>query len=155
MDITRRQITKIAREVSKFTARMMRQDGIGTAEYDFLHVVRKNPGITQAGVREILTIDKGAAARRTTALEAKGYLIRKENPEDKRSQRLYATEAADQLKNSRAAIEAGYYEWLWQGLSEEERTQLSALLEKAYLRNKQESKENFIHVEAFVKEKLQ
>ena len=47
MDATKRQITKIAREVNKFTARMLKLDGIGTAEYDFIHVVRKNPGITQ------------------------------------------------------------------------------------------------------------
>ena len=154
MDITKRQITKIAREVSRFTARMMRQDGIGTAEYDFLHTVRKRPGITQAGVREVLSLDKGAAARRTAALEAKGYLVRKEDPKDKRSQRLYATEKADQLKNSKASIEARYYEWLWQELTEEERIQLAVLLEKAYLRNKQESKENFVHVEAYVKERL-
>ena len=34
MDSTKRQITKIAREVSKFTMRMLKADGIGTAEYD-------------------------------------------------------------------------------------------------------------------------
>lgn len=102
MDATKRQITKIAREVNKFTARMLKLDGIGTAEYDFIHVVRKNPGITQAAIREILALDKGAAARRAANLEAKGYLIRKANPADGRSQLLYATEKADQLKNSKA-----------------------------------------------------
>lgn len=155
MDITRRQITKIAREVSKFTARMMRKDGVGTAEFDLIHAVRKNPGITQAELREMLSLDKGAAARRTAGLEAKGYLIRKENPADKRSRLLYATEKADRLKNSKAAIEAGYYEWLWQGLSESEREQFAALLSKAYLRNKEEARANFANVEPFVKERLQ
>lgn len=54
MDITGRKITKIAREVSKFTVRTMREDGIGTAEFDVLHVIRKNPGLTQAGVCRVL-----------------------------------------------------------------------------------------------------
>ena len=45
MDITKRQITKIAREVSKFTIRTLREDGIGTAEFDVIHAIRKNPGI--------------------------------------------------------------------------------------------------------------
>lgn len=36
MDITERQITKIAREISKFTVRTLRIDGVGTAEYDFI-----------------------------------------------------------------------------------------------------------------------
>lgn len=58
MDLTKRKITKIAREVSKFTVRTLRADGIGTAEFDVLHVIRKNPGITQAGVCKILGIDK-------------------------------------------------------------------------------------------------
>lgn len=104
MDATKRQITKIAREVNKFTARMLKLDDIGTAEYDFIHVVRKNPGITQAAIREILALDKGAAARRAANLEAKGYLIRKANPADGRSQLLYATEKADQLKTPRLPL---------------------------------------------------
>lgn len=85
MDITKRKITKIAREVGKFTVRTLREDGIGTAEFDVLHAIRKNPGITQAGVCRIVGIDKGAVARQTANLEAKGYLIRKENPGDGRS----------------------------------------------------------------------
>ncbi len=56
MDKTARQITKIAREVSKFTTRSLKAEGIGAAELDFIHVVRKNPGITQAGVRAYLEL---------------------------------------------------------------------------------------------------
>lgn len=50
MDITERKITKIAREVSKFTVRQLREEGVGASEFDVIHAVRKNPGITQAGV---------------------------------------------------------------------------------------------------------
>ena len=46
MDQSRRQITKNAREVTKFTVREMKAEGIGTAEFDFIHLVRHNPGIT-------------------------------------------------------------------------------------------------------------
>ena len=77
MDQTGRKITKIAREVGKFTVQTMKEEGIGTAEFDFIHLVRHNPGITQTEVRETLKIDKGAAARRAASLEAKGYLERK------------------------------------------------------------------------------
>ncbi len=61
MDITERQITKIAREVNKFTVQAMKTDGIGTAEFDFIHYVRHHPGTTQAELRSALGIDKGAA----------------------------------------------------------------------------------------------
>lgn len=105
MDPTERKITKIAREAGKFTVQAMKEEGIGTAEFDFIHLVRHHPGITQTEVREQLKIDKGAAARRAASLEAKGYLIRKPNPWDGRSQLLYATEKAETLKNSKAEIE--------------------------------------------------
>lgn len=67
MDQTGRKITKIAREVGKFTVQTMKEEGIGTAEFDFIHLVRHNPGITQTEVRETLKIDKGAAARRAAS----------------------------------------------------------------------------------------
>lgn len=101
MDKTERKMTKIARELNKLTVQTMKEEGIGTAEFDFIHLVRHHPGITQAQLREELKIDKGAAARRAASLEAKGYLIRRDNPEDKRSQLLYATKKAEGLKNSK------------------------------------------------------
>ncbi len=143
MDITGRQITKIAREVSKFTVQTMRAEGIGTAEFDFIHLVRHNPGITQAGVRDELKIDKGAAARRAASLEAKGYLVRRENPNDKRSQQLYATENAEHLKNSKATLEAVFYEWLLNDLSENDKIEFARILSALYQKSKKESRAGF------------
>ena len=50
MDPTERKITKIAREAGKFTVQAMKEEGIGTAEFDFIHLVRHHPGITQTEV---------------------------------------------------------------------------------------------------------
>lgn len=143
MDITKRRITKIAREVSKFTVRALKAEGVGTAEYDFLHVVRKNPGITQAGVREILSLDKGAAARRAANLEAKGYLVRRGNPDDGRSRLLYATSKADCLKESKASVESVYYEWLTEDLSPVDFGEFARILNLLYQKSKAESKAGF------------
>lgn len=124
MDLTERKITKIAREASKLAVRTLKEDGIGTAEYDFIHLVRHHPGITQAEVREQLRVDKGAAARRAASLEAKGYLIRQANPKDGRSQLLFATEKAEGLRNSKAQVETTFYEWLLAELPEAEKRRL-------------------------------
>lgn len=148
MDTTRRQMTKIAREVGKFTARMLKGDGVGTAEYDFIHVVRKNPGVTQAEIREILSLDKGAAARRAASLEAKGYLVRRPKPGDGRSRLLYATEKADSLKNSKASVEALYYEFLEEALTPEENAEFCRLLGVLYERSKAESRAGFPNLTA-------
>ena len=146
MDITKRQIAKISREASKLAGRMLRDQGVGTAEFDVIHVIRKNPGITQAGIREQLGLDKGALARQIASLETKGFLIRKENPQDGRSQLLFATEKADQLKNSKAYIESTYYGWLLEALSPQEQQEFARLLEKLYQRSKEESWNGFPHV---------
>lgn len=152
MDATKRQITKIAREVSKFTVRTMRREGVGSGEFDVINAIRKNPGITQAGVCEITGLDKGAVARQTANLEAKGYLIRRENPADGRSRLLFATEKAERLKNSKAHIESQFYEWLLEGLSEEERAEFARLLDILYFRCKAESKAEFPEMSKIIKE---
>jgi DNA-binding MarR family transcriptional regulator len=151
MDITKREITKIAREVSKFTVRTLRADGIGTAEFDVIHAIRKNPGITQAGVCKITGLDKGAVARQTANLEFKGYLTRRENTADGRSQLLFATEKAELLKNSKAQIEALFYEWLLESLSEADRQEFARLLDILYRRCKAESKSEFSEMSVIVK----
>ena len=146
MDVTQRKMTKIAREVSKFTVQTMKEEGIGTAEFDVIHLVRHNPGITQTKVRETLKIDKGAAAKRVASLENKGYLIRKPNPDDGRSQLLYATEKAEQLKNSKAHIETVFYEWLLSELPEDEKAAFCETLDKLYWKSKNERRAGFVNI---------
>lgn len=154
MDLTQRKITKIAREISKFTQRSLKLEGIGVAEYDFIHVVRKNPGITQKEVCEKLGIDKGAAARRCRNLENKGYIRKEPHLTDKRSQHLFACEKGNDLKMSKAMIETVAYEWLLEGMDKSEQEQFCQLLDKVYQRCKNESKKEFIHLNEFLEGKL-
>lgn len=82
MDITERKITKIAREAEKLVLLSLREEGVGTAEIDLIHALRHHPGCTQAALAELLHADKAAIARRTKNLEAKGYLVRRDAPND-------------------------------------------------------------------------
>ena len=152
MDLTRRRITKIAREVSKFTVRTLKAEGIGASAFDVIHTVRKNPGITQAEICRLLGTDKGAVARQTANLEEKGYLYRQENPADRRSQQIFPTEKAQLLKNSKAQIETICYEWLAEALTPEEQQEFARLLERIYLRSKAESKAGFPNLTQKVQE---
>ena len=115
-----------------------------------IHLVRHNPGITQTKVRETLKIDKGAAAKRVASLENKGYLIRKPNPDDGRSQLLYATEKAENLKNSKAHIEALFYEWLLAELPQEEKDAFCRTLDTLYWRSKRQRQAGFVDVAALL-----
>ena len=133
MDITERKITKIAREVEKLVLRTLREKDVGTAEIDLIHALRHNPGCTQAALAGLLHADKAAIARRTKNLEAKGYLIRRDAPNDRRSQLLYPTEKAENLKASKAEIEAAFYAYLTSSLSPEEAAAQMAMLVLSYI----------------------
>ena len=145
MDITERKITKIAREAEKLVLLSLREEGVGTAEIDLIHALRHNPGCSQAKLAEILRADKAAIARRTKNLEAKGFLVREDDPADRRSQLLYPTEKAEAMKSSKTEIEASFYEYLLSGLSREEAETFAALLDKLYTASKAESRKGFPH----------
>mgnify|MGYP004650125235 CR=1 FL=1 len=145
MDITERKITKIAREAEKLVTISLRDDGVGSAEIDLIHALRHDPGCTQAKLAEILHADKAAVARRTKNLEAKGYLVRQDDSNDRRSQHLFPTERAEALKSSKAEIEASFYEYLLSSLTEEEAATFAALLDRLYSASKTESRAGFPH----------
>lgn len=145
MDLTERKITKIAREAEKLVLLSLREEGVGTAEIDLIHALRHNPGCSQAKLAEILRADKAAIARRTKNLEAKGFLVREDDPADRRSQLLYPTEKAEATKSSKTEIEASFYEYLLSGLSREEAETFAALLDKLYTASKAESRKGFPH----------
>lgn len=144
MDITERKITKIARETEKLVLLSLREEGVGTAEIDLIHALRHHPGCTQAALAELLHADKAAIARRTKNLEAKGFLVRQDDPNDRRSQLLYPTEKAEAMKASKAEIEASFYEYLTSVLTDDE-AKLAALLNKLYAASKTESRAGFPH----------
>ena len=145
MDITERKITKIAREAEKLVVRTLREKDVGTAEIDLIHALRHHPGCTQAVLAELLHADKAAIARRTKNLEAKGYLVRRDAPNDRRSQLLDPTEKAESLRSSKAEIEASFYEYLTAALSQEEAAAFAATLHKLYTVSKTESRAGFPH----------
>lgn len=145
MDITKRKITKIAREAEKLVLISLREEGVGTAEIDLIHALRHNPGCTQARLAELLHADKAAIARRTKNLETKGFLVREDDPNDRRSQRLYPTDKAEAMKSSKAEIETSFYEYLTSALTEEEANTFAELLNRLYVASKTESRAGFPH----------
>ena len=154
MEHPARKITKIAREAEHLVLLASRADGIGTAEIDCLHAVRHHPGVTQSELVAMLHSDKAAIARRTANLERKGYLRREPNPNDGRSQLLYATEQAEGLRNAKAEAESAFYDYLMEGLDEDARSAFLAALDTVYRRSKAESRAGFPHLRHVLEEDL-
>lgn len=153
MEHPARKITKIAREAEHIVLLAMRGEDLGTAEIDCIHAVRHHPGITQTELAQMLNTDKPAITRRTASLERKGYLRREPNPEDGRSQLLYATEQAEGLRNAKAEAESAFYDYLMAGLNEAQQTAFLDTLDALYRRSKEESRAGFPHLKAVLKGK--
>lgn len=153
MEHPARKITKIAREAEHIVLLAMRREKLGTAEIDCIHAVRHHPGITQTELAQMLNTDKPAIARRTASLERKGYLRREPNPEDGRSQLLYATEQAEGLRNAKAEAESAFYDYLMAGLNEAQQTAFLDTLDALYRRSKEESRAGFPHLKAVLEGK--
>ncbi|MCC8017770.1 MAG: MarR family transcriptional regulator, partial [Lachnospiraceae bacterium] len=124
----------------------MREEGLGSAEAELIRLVREQPGISQREICERLNMDKGAVARRAVNLERKGYLTRKENPADGRSQLLYPSGRADSLENSGEAAEKFFYDWLLEVLSVQEREAFCDALRLLGGRAEQESADGYPNV---------
>lgn len=146
-----RKITKIAREVNKFTIQSIKEIGLGSSEIDLIHFVRHHPGMSQSQVCQALHAEKGAIAKRVTSLEKKGYLIKKTDSKDKRKHVLYATDKAENLKNTKADVESVFYDWLFENLDEEDQTIFLRILDQLYLCSKKESRLGFPHIKGKIK----
>ncbi len=63
---------------------------------------------------------------------------------------MYATDKAEQLKNSKASIESVFYEWLLAELPEEEKAAFLETLDKLYWRSKEQRRAEFKDVSQLV-----
>lgn len=146
MDQSIRKITKIARSAQQFTSKALMNSGIGLSEYEFIHEVRKYPGISQSELSKHLHVDKAAIARRCANLLKKRLIMVIEDDHDKRAKKIFLTENAVQIKDSKNEMEAYFYEWLFKELDEKERNAFLRTLDTLYVRAKTERKADFQHL---------
>lgn len=150
MDATQRYITKIARVAGKYAAGALRKNGIGTTEYECLRIIRKNEGLNQEKLSAELNIDKAAVTRTLNNLEKKGYALRQKDETDKRSNKIYSTDKALDVKFDETNAEGLFYEWLLKDISPEDSKAFLRVLDQLYIKAKQERRENFANISAWL-----
>jgi DNA-binding MarR family transcriptional regulator len=72
--------------------------GFGRAHHRVLHFVGRNPGITVAGLLDILQITKQSLARVLKELIDKGYVTQREGEEDRRQRLLHLSPTGEALR---------------------------------------------------------
>lgn len=112
-----------------FMAKELKEYNLGTGQYIFLLTLLKKDGISQEELSKSSYIDKGTTARAIAKLEQEGYVLRKKDEEDKRTNRIYLTEKALEFEPVLFEILRKWVGILSSDLSKEEEAVAIKLLE--------------------------
>ena len=92
-----RMITLLARKSQSYISYALSKYNLTAAEQPFFMALQQYEGITQEELTALVCVDKAATARAVQSLEKKGFLIRRQDPNDKRQNLVYPTDQARQL----------------------------------------------------------
>jgi len=84
--------------------------GFGRAHHRVLHFVGRNPGLTVAGLLEILQITKQSLARVLKDLIDGGYVYQEAGAEDRRQRLLHLTLAGESLRSKLIAPQTARFQ---------------------------------------------
>jgi len=109
---------------------LLRPVGLTHAQWSVLAVIRHFPGITPSQLEPILMIERPSVTSLLNGMANKGYIMRKDNPEDGRSKLLYLTEKGRKLAEETEHFASLVEERVKAALTEEEFATLRKLLIK-------------------------
>ncbi len=109
-------------------------DGIGLqrGRFPMLQVLLHNEGCTQIEVAEQLRISPASVAVTLRRMERDGLVQRREDTQDQRCKRIYATEKAKEIEEQCHGFFETLDEKMFAGLSAEELGTLSRLLDRIF-----------------------
>lgn len=92
-----RMMTLLARRSQSYISSALDKYNLTAAEQPFFMAMHRHAGATQDELTALVGVDKAATARAVQTLEAKGYLIKLQDGQNRRKNRIYPSDAARQL----------------------------------------------------------
>lgn len=92
-----RMITLVCIKSQICAGSVLKKYNITAAEQRFFMHVQSHKGMTQENLSAALSVDKAATARAVKSLEQKGYVTRVKDENDRRQNRIYPTQAAEEI----------------------------------------------------------
>lgn len=86
-----RMIVLLARKSQLYIGNALKKYDLTAAEQPFFMALQHYEGVTQEELTALVCVDKSATARAVKSLEKKGYLIRVQDEQDRRQNRIYPT----------------------------------------------------------------
>jgi len=90
-------ISDVARLMRTVFERRVRAFGLTRSQWIVIARVHRRPGLSQSEIADLLEIEKAPAGRLIERMEAKGWLERRDDANDRRANRLYLTPEAEHL----------------------------------------------------------
>ena len=123
-------ISQLYRKGSSYINKEISKYGIGSGQFMFLLELYKKDGKNQEEIAEDLKMDKGTTARALKKLEEQGFLTRLKDEKDKRSNKIYLSDKAKNIREDIFDILDDWNKQITKSLDKEEVKILEDLLEK-------------------------
>lgn len=121
-------ISLSCRHMQAYMAKRMEPLNIGVGQYVYLFRLYFEDGQSQQRLSDELLVDKAATVRAINKLEEAGYVVRKPDPADKRSFRIFLTDKGRNIRPKLEEIVEEVLEILLKDMSVEERQLLKKLM---------------------------
>lgn len=128
---------KVATTLFRFHGRLERRSaealgvhGLSLPQFDVLATLSHGEGITQQELAERLLVTKGNVVGLIDRVGAAGWVERRSDPEDRRANRLYLTDAGRQVLAKASPCQVALLGKVFGTLTEAELRQLHAMLER-------------------------
>ncbi len=92
-----REIGMIARALDSISNIEFKEHDLTKGQYLYLVRIAENPGIIQEKLAEMIKVDRTTAARAIQKLEMNGFIEKKEDKENKKIKKLFATEKGENV----------------------------------------------------------
>jgi DNA-binding MarR family transcriptional regulator len=110
--------------------RILSEFGLNISQFRLLSLLHNEKGQRLTLLSQRLLLSKSTITRLVDQLEHRGWVQRIADPEDRRAQRVVLTPVGLEQRAIIAAAHLRSLEHRWQALTDEEKVQLSALLDK-------------------------
>ena len=120
----------IERVSRSYADEYLKELGLSRGQIPYLMVLYHNEGISQDFLAKGLVMDKSSTARALLKLETAGFIRREQNPQDKRENLVYLTEAGREIHPIVKQLNGQWIEHLSGDLNEVEIVALEAILSK-------------------------
>ena len=124
-----REIGMIARALDSIANIEFKEYDLTRGQYLYLIRICENPGIIQEKLAEMITVDRTTASRAIKKLEANGFIEKRADAANRKIKRIFPTEKGKAISPNICRENEHSERVALQGLSEEEATVLSGLLQ--------------------------